>query len=344
MKQVVSIIGDVIETDEDTDDRHRLDRARLLVRTPLPPAIMKEVIVRTGDADYRVWLVEEVGDDGAVRRTRTPLSEEWTEEITSVEEDDDDDDTTFSYSAELSSTKNQLRSSHQSHAIPSGYCCQTPNHSSPLDNTPSADEYIDKSGDRGEHTQGSISAKVDPVVCFTEKAQGNALTDMITLDPAKAGSRQPVEDQIGNFLNCEDLAEKEQNIYGVNTRLVTDRGSQPGMPSLQFQKAIGPSSISGPIMKMEGCKKENHPTSAQTSKGSSDLFSKVYVRQRHGPSKAAPLEPVVEEDISLREDKGLGGLNDSSCKGPNNRTLEAFEGFKNTEENSLEDLEEAMQQ
>lgn len=167
MKQVVSIIGDVIETDEDTDDRHRLDRARLLVRTPLPPAIMKEVIVRTGDADYRVWLVEEVGDDGAVRRTRTPLSEEWTEEITSVEDGDvvdDDDDTTFSYSAELSSTKNQLRSSHQSHAIPSGYCCQTPNHSSPLDNTPSTDEYIDKSGDRGEHTQGSISAKVDPVV------------------------------------------------------------------------------------------------------------------------------------------------------------------------------------
>ena len=74
------------------------------------------------------------------------------------------------------------------------------------------------------------------------------------------------------------------------------------------------------------------------------MFSKVYVRQRHGPSKAAPLEPVVEEDILLREDKGLGGLNDSSRKGPNNRTLEAFEGFKNTEENSLEDLEEAMQQ
>lgn len=167
---------------------------------------------------------------------------------------------------------------------------------------------------------------------------------MVTLDPAKAGSRQPADDQIGNFLNREELAEKEQNLYGISTRFVTDMGSQPGMPSLQFQKAIGSSSNSGPLRKMEGCKKENYPTSAQTSKGSSDMFSKVYVRQRNGPYKAAPLEPVVEEDISLREDKGLGGLNDSSCKGPNNRTLEAFEGFKNTEENSLEDLEEAMQQ
>ena len=248
MKQVVSIIGDIIEPDEDTDDLRRLDRARLLVRTPLPSAIMKEVTVRTGVADYRVWMVEEVGDDGVVRRTRTPLSEEWTEEITSMEDGDvvdDDDDTTFSYSPELSSTKIQLRSNHQSHAIPSGYCCQTSNHPSPLDDTLSDDECRDKSGDRGEHTQGSISAKVDPVVCFAKKAQGNVLTEMVTLDPAKAESRQPADDQIGNFLNREELAEKEQNLYEISAGFVTDMGSQPGMPSIQFQKAIGSSSNSG---------------------------------------------------------------------------------------------------
>ena len=65
---------------------------------------------------------------------------------------------------------------------------------------------------------------------------------MVTLDPAKAGSRQPADDQIGNFLNREELAEKEQNLYGISTRFVTDMGSQPGMPSLQFQKAIGTNS------------------------------------------------------------------------------------------------------
>lgn len=61
LKTVISTVGNVIEPDDDTEDRRRLDRARLLVRTPLPPAIKKEVIVRVGGIDYKVWMVEEVG-------------------------------------------------------------------------------------------------------------------------------------------------------------------------------------------------------------------------------------------------------------------------------------------
>lgn len=33
-KTVVSTVGDVVEPDDDTEDRRRLDRARLLIRTP----------------------------------------------------------------------------------------------------------------------------------------------------------------------------------------------------------------------------------------------------------------------------------------------------------------------
>lgn len=74
MKKAISVIGDVIEPDEDTDDRRRLDRARLLVRTPLPPAITKEITVRTGDVDHKVWMVEEIGEDAGVRSKRTHSS------------------------------------------------------------------------------------------------------------------------------------------------------------------------------------------------------------------------------------------------------------------------------
>jgi len=76
MRKVVACIGDVIEPDDDTDDRRRLDRARLLVRTPLPPTINKLVTVRLGKNDYNVWMVEEVGDDGDAKYRRTPLNDD----------------------------------------------------------------------------------------------------------------------------------------------------------------------------------------------------------------------------------------------------------------------------
>ena len=233
MKKVVSPIGDVIEPDDDTDDCRRLDRARLLVRTPLPPAIKKEAIVRIGDTDYRVGMVEEVGDDGDAKHRRTPPSGDWSEELTSAKggdaADNDDSDTTFSYSPELSSKKMLLRSNHWSHDITSGYYCKPPSHPSPLDNSIFDDTCREKSEDRGKHNLGLISARVDPADCFAEKAEAKELTEGATLDTIKAGSQQDNGDQLGNILNCEEKAEKEQTLYGVSRGHITDLGSQPSM-------------------------------------------------------------------------------------------------------------------
>ena len=99
--------------------------------------------VRCGEEDHRVWLVEEVGDGGDVRRTRMSMSEEWTKEITSEEEgaaaEDDDDDTAFSYSSELSATNNKFFSNHQSNELPNGLCGQSRNRFDPADKTPISD-------------------------------------------------------------------------------------------------------------------------------------------------------------------------------------------------------------
>lgn len=97
LRKAVANIGDVIKLDDDTEDKYRLDRARLLVRTPLPPSIRTEVRIHVGDLEYRVWIVEEMGlEVGLTRKANSP-SEGWSEEILS---DDviDDGDTSSSFS------------------------------------------------------------------------------------------------------------------------------------------------------------------------------------------------------------------------------------------------------
>ena len=256
MKQLISSIGDVIEVDEDTDDRRRLDRARLLVRTPLPPVIMKEVMVYCGEEEYRVRLIEEIRDDGDARRTRNPLAGEWTDEITSVEDgdagEDEDDDTSFSYSPKLSSAKDLSPSDHQPLALPNGPFGQAPNYPHPLGNNPYVEEYTDKSADAGNFCQGSILAKVDHGNRSAERAQGFDSKEVITSDPAIIAPRQSDEDQFGNFLNLAQAPEKEYNTCGVKLGCATAKGPQEDNPSLQLQKLIGPSSISGPIKNIGG--------------------------------------------------------------------------------------------
>ena len=110
LKTVVSMVGDVIEPNDDTEDRRRLDRARLLIRTPLPPTIRKEVNVCVDGIMHKVWMVEEVGGEGGSNPRRPSLSDAWSEEVTSEEGEskddaDDDSDSRFSFSPELTSGK-----------------------------------------------------------------------------------------------------------------------------------------------------------------------------------------------------------------------------------------------
>ena len=105
-RKAASCIGDIIELDDDTEDRRRLDRARLLVRTPLPPSILKEITVRAGELDYQVWFVEETWSGEAVNQKTNSLSDVWSDEVTSEDEgiageDDNDIDDASSYSLEL---------------------------------------------------------------------------------------------------------------------------------------------------------------------------------------------------------------------------------------------------
>ncbi|KAL5191983.1 Serine/threonine-protein kinase ATM [Glycine soja] len=166
MTKVVSCIDDVIEPDDDTEDRRRLDRARMLVRTPLPPTINREVIVRVGINEYKVWMVEEVGDDGDTKRKRSLLAGDWTDDVPSDDEcdgaADDDSDTTFSFSPELSTKKMLQRSNHWSHDITSGLRREPSGQDTSLGNNRSDDNCRENAEVTTTPNQGLLLAKVDP--------------------------------------------------------------------------------------------------------------------------------------------------------------------------------------
>ena len=113
---------------------------------------------------------------------------------------------------------------------------------------------------------------------------------------------------------------------------------------MQTQKDIGPSSNLGPIGKAEGCNKNIYPSTAHSSKGSPDMFSKVYSRQRSASAKAVSLEPVAEEPNLIKEGIGqqhVSGLIDS---GPKSDDSEKGQLPLNAAESNSQAIEQAKQQ
>lgn len=93
IQQIVAAVGDFVEIDDDVEEKRRLDRARVLVRTPWKPIIHHSVAVTIGEVTHSVQLVEEIvsSEGGFARHHRSDL--ESSELISS---DDGDSDTLMS--------------------------------------------------------------------------------------------------------------------------------------------------------------------------------------------------------------------------------------------------------
>lgn len=91
--------GDLVDVDDDVEEMRRLDRARVLIRTPWKLVIHHSVAVHIGDETHTVYLVEEnANKEGMyVRHRRSTIGS--SEEILS---DDSDPDTPFSRLSVLS--------------------------------------------------------------------------------------------------------------------------------------------------------------------------------------------------------------------------------------------------
>jgi len=190
-RKAASCIGDIIELDDDTEDRRRLDRARLLVRTPLPPSILKEITVRAGELDYQVWFVEETWSGEAVNQKTNSLSDVWSDEVTSEDggiagEDDDDIDGASSYSLELPPPNPESPRNHQVEGESNGHCDEH----KLMGKTHFDEDHRDETVIRKEGTQGPFTANVDPGIREAETKVGIALSKESIEHRSQADSRK----------------------------------------------------------------------------------------------------------------------------------------------------------
>ena len=153
--------------------------------------------------------------------------------------------------------------------------------------------------DRAKSTQSPNTVKVDSENSNAEKAEANGFTKDAILNMDKADSREHNGDPVGNNLNCGDKVSDVQAPYGESVGDIRHTHLHLSLPSLQTQKDVGPSYNLGPFRENEGSNKDGHSPVAHSFKEISDMYSKVYVRQKHAKSKAPSLEPVEEEAVKI---------------------------------------------
>lgn len=61
IKKILGLLGDVLEFDEEVEERRRMDRARVLLKTPWKPFIHHTVNMHVGSEVYEVTISEERG-------------------------------------------------------------------------------------------------------------------------------------------------------------------------------------------------------------------------------------------------------------------------------------------
>ena len=266
-RRVVADIGDVIQSDDDTEDRRRLDRVRLMVRTPLPPPIRSEVTVRVGELEHKVWIVEEVGPDSGLTKRRSAPSEGWSEMVTSDDERElcdavDDTDSDFSFSSELSNRN-----------------------SSPVDNQwvqCRTDGYRSDGGPMGNNhinvTQQEKSKSTEGAMLVSNSGTDNtgdrvAVTQKDEVYTKKEPGQSSLQNDYrhsyhsqGINLNGEEKADHRQACIGEEGKCVSRTYSpelqKKGGPvflkgPLEAQGGCGSESLKGPIVVHGGCDKEN---------------------------------------------------------------------------------------
>ena len=249
-RKVVAAIGDVIELDDDTEDRYRLDRARLLVRTPLPPAIRMEVRVGVGDSQYGVWVAEEIGLEVGSARNRTALSEGWSEEILSEDVGDADDaindgDTQPSCLPEPPHGKRTPSDIQGVEGETNGY-----GHAlGPLGNSQLVVNHWEKSKGSSQGTQGPKYGKLDLRTSFSGPDKGADCTEE-EIQQERGHNNQ----HLGKNLNAEPDVPADQSHVGEEDDY--DMQTHSHLISGQSYQSTGPVCNLGPNIIQEGCNKQ----------------------------------------------------------------------------------------
>ena len=82
IKKILGVMGEVLEIDEEVEERRWMDRARVLLKTPWKPSIQHTVVVHIGSEVHEVQILEERGPNVDLRQGTT-----WTGAMSSEEID-----------------------------------------------------------------------------------------------------------------------------------------------------------------------------------------------------------------------------------------------------------------
>ena len=305
-------IGDVIEPDDDTEDRRRLDRARVLVRTPLPPPIRSDIIVCVGKLEYKVCIVEEVGPEGGMTKRSSSPSEGWSDMITSEDDGDggdvvDDTDTNFSFSPELSNRNAFPAGNLWTHRQTDGRSIDggltgniQPNVNLQQKSKTSAEAMVDPTTGKDSLGEGPTVTQKEEVYTKRDTANNNQQNDYRHRhhpqgkysngegkDPEEQASIGEEEITAIQYPYPLPLEQNGPN-YSKGPLEVKDGCNKEysvsadhlGMNEGQHHKGGGLSNNTGPLLTEEGCHKEKPRHEAQPLKVCSDKFCKVYSRQK----------------------------------------------------------------
>lgn len=66
IKKIVANIGDMVDVDDDVEEVQRMDRARVLIKTPWRPVIQHTVNIHVQGEVYSVHVVEECGNSSDI--------------------------------------------------------------------------------------------------------------------------------------------------------------------------------------------------------------------------------------------------------------------------------------
>lgn len=81
MKKIVAAVGEVVDVDDDVEELRKMDRARVLLKTPWTPAIHHTVSVHIQGETFPIHIIEETGSSSNTCRCRCSENYSSSEDI-----------------------------------------------------------------------------------------------------------------------------------------------------------------------------------------------------------------------------------------------------------------------
>jgi len=85
IRQIVVVMGDMVDVGDDVEAKRRMDKARVLIRTPWPSMIKHVIEVHISGETFKVHVVEECGSMACENHIRGSSYGDSSEEIESVD-------------------------------------------------------------------------------------------------------------------------------------------------------------------------------------------------------------------------------------------------------------------